>query len=122
MIQGIGVDIIEIDRIRDVIDRHGDNFIHKIFTQTEINYCRSKKISYQHFAARFAAKEAFSKALSTGWRGEFNWKDIEISNNELGQPSITLYGKLAEKIGKDRVLISLSHSDNSVVAFVIIEE
>ncbi len=122
MIQGIGVDIIEIDRIRDVIDRHGDNFLQKIFTETEINYCRSRKISHQHFAARFAAKEAFGKALATGWRGEFNWKDIEVSNNELGQPSITLYGKLAEKIGKDRVLISMSHSDNSVVAFVVIEK
>lgn len=122
MIQGIGVDIIEIDRIRDIIDRYGDTFISKIFTETEINYCRSKKISHQHFAARFAAKEAFSKALSTGWRGEFSWRDIEVSNNELGQPSITLYGKLADRIEKDRVLISLSHSDNTVVAFVIIEK
>lgn len=122
MIQGIGVDIIEIDRIRDIIDRYGDTFLSKIFTETEINYCRSKKISSQHFAARFAAKEAFSKALSTGWRGEFSWKDIEVSNNELGQPSITLYGKLGDRIEKDRVLISLSHSDNTVVAFVIIEK
>jgi holo-[acyl-carrier protein] synthase len=122
MIQGIGVDIIEIDRIREVIDRYGDSFLSRIFTETEIKYCRSKKISSQHFAARFAAKEAFSKALSTGWRGEFSWKDIEVSNNELGQPSITLYGKLADKIEKDRVLISLSHSDNSVVAFVVIEK
>jgi len=122
MIEGIGVDIIEIDRIREMIDRHGDSFLLKIFTDREIEYCRSKKIPYQHFAARFAAKEALSKALATGWRGDFRWKDVEISNNEQGQPSITLYGKLSALIGTDRVLLSLSHSDNSVVAFVVIEK
>jgi holo-[acyl-carrier protein] synthase len=122
MIQGIGTDIIEIDRIREVIERHGDRFVKKVFTEKEIEYCRSKKIPYQHFAARYAAKEAFSKAVATGWRGEFRWRDIEVWNNELGQPSITLYGKLAERIGTDRVLITMSHSDNSVVAFVIIEK
>ncbi len=122
MIQGIGIDIIEIDRIRQMIERHGDRFVLKIFTDTEIEYCRSKKIPFQHFAARYAAKEAFSKAIATGWRGEFRWQDIEVWNNEFGQPSITLYGKLAERIGTDRVFISMSHSDNTVIAFVVIEK
>ncbi len=122
MIQGIGIDIIEIDRIREMIERHGDRFVLKIFTDREIEYCRSKKIPFQHFAGRYAAKEAFSKAIATGWRGEFRWRDIEVSNNEFGQPSITLYGKLAERIGSDKVLISMSHSDNTVVAFVVIEK
>jgi holo-[acyl-carrier protein] synthase len=122
MVQGIGVDIIEIDRIREMIERHGDRFLLKIFTETEIEYCRSKKIPFQHYAARYAAKEAFSKAIATGWRGEFRWRDIEVSNNEFGQPSITLYGKLADRLGTDKVLISMSHSDNTVIAFVIIEK
>ncbi len=122
MIQGIGIDIIEIDRIREMIERHGDRFVLKIFTDREIEYCRSKKIPFQHFAGRYAAKEAFSKAIATGWRGEFRWRDIEVSNNEFGQPSITLYGKLAERIGSDKVLISMSHSDNTIVAFVVIEK
>ena len=122
MIQGIGIDIIEIDRIREMIERHGDRFVLKIFTDREIEYCRSKKIPFQHFAGRYAAKEAFSKAIATGWRGEFRWRDIEVSNNEFGQPSITLYGKLAERIGSDKLLISMSHSDNTVVAFVVIEK
>ncbi len=122
MIQGIGIDIIEIDRIREMIERHGDRFVLKIFTDTEIEYCRSKKLPVQHFAGRYAAKEAFSKAIATGWRGEFRWRDIEVWNNEFGQPSITLYGKLAERIGTDRVFISMSHSDNTVIAFVVIEK
>lgn len=122
MVYGIGVDIIEIDRIREMIDRQGEKFLRRVFTDKEIEYCRSKKIPFQHYAARFAAKEAFSKALSTGWRAEFRWKDIEVSNNDVGQPSITLYGTLAEKIGSDRVHVSLSHSDRSVVAFVLIEK
>jgi holo-[acyl-carrier protein] synthase len=122
MVHGIGVDIIEIDRIREMVDRYGNRFLMKVFTETEVNYCRSKKIPYQHFAARYAAKEAFSKAIATGWRGEFRWRDVEVSNNEFGQPSITLYGKLADRIGTDNVMISLSHSDNVVVAFVVIEK
>lgn len=122
MIHGIGIDIIEIDRIRAMIERHGDRFLSRIFTDTEIEYCRSKKIPYQHYAARYAAKEAFSKAIATGWRGEFRWKDIEVSNNEFGQPSMMLYGKLAERLGSDKVLISMSHSDDTVIAFVIIEK
>jgi holo-[acyl-carrier protein] synthase len=121
MIEGVGVDIIEIDRIRDVIERRGDRFLNKIFTEKEIAYCTSKKIPYQHFAARFAAKEAMSKALSTGWRDDFRWKDVEISNNDLGQPSICVFGLLAEKLGKNKVFLSISHSDTSVVAFVVIE-
>ncbi len=121
MVRGIGVDIIEINRIREVIDRQGDRFIDKVFTAVEIAYCRARKIPYQHFAARFAAKEAVAKALSTGWRGEFRWKDIEVSNNELGQPSVTLHGAISERLAGSRIFLSLSHSDNSVVAFVVIE-
>lgn len=121
MVQGIGVDIIEINRIREIIDRYGERFVSKIFTPVEVAYCESKKTPFQHYAARFAAKEAVAKALSTGWRGNFKWKDVEVSNDDLGQPCITLYGQLAGFLKNRRIFLSLSHSDNSVVAFVIIE-
>jgi holo-[acyl-carrier protein] synthase len=121
MVLGIGVDIIEIKRIREIIERYGRRFVDKVFTPVEVAYCESKKIPFQHYAARFAAKEAVAKAISTGWRGDFRWKDVEVSNDDLGQPSITLYGRLAAHIDRRRIYLSLSHSDNSVIAFVIIE-
>ena len=121
MIQGIGVDLIEIERIRGSIDEFGETFLRKIFTDVEIAYCRSRKNPVQHFAARFAAKEAVSKALATGWSGEFEWKNIEVSNELSGKPSIVLHGSTSQALEKSVIHISLSHSDSSVVAFAIIE-
>ena len=121
MIQGIGVDIIEIQRIQSSIDRFGETFLRKIFTDAEITYCRSRKSPSQHFAARFAAKEAVSKALSTGWSGEFEWKNVEVMNETSGKPKVILHGTTARALEKSRVLLSLSHSESSVVAFAIIE-
>lgn len=121
MIQGIGVDLIEIERIRSSIDQFGETFLRKIFTDVEIAYCQSRKNPVQHFAARFAAKEAVSKALATGWSGEFEWKNIEVSNELSGKPAILLHGSTAQALEKSIVHISLSHSDISVVAFAIIE-
>ena len=77
---------------------------------------------HQHFAARFAAKEAVSKALSTGWAGDFAWKDVEIMNDPSGQPRVALNGKLAVKLRAATIFVSISHSENHVVAMVIIEE
>lgn len=122
MIQGIGVDLIEIERIRGSIEEFGETFLRKIFTDEEIAYCRSRKNPVQHFAARFAAKEAVSKALSTGWSGEFEWKNIEVSNELSGKPLIVLHGKTAEVLDKSVVHISLSHSDTAVAAFALIEK
>ena len=121
MVRGIGVDIIEIDRIRKSIEKLGEHFLYKVFTAQEIAYCSSKPTSAQHFAARFAAKEALSKALSTGWAGEFRWKDVEISNEPSGQPRIELHGMLKEKLALCSVFVSLSHSESHVVAMVLIE-
>ncbi len=121
-IKGIGVDIVEISRIEDSIGRLGDRFLTKLFTEAEIAYCRSKKNPAQHFAARFAAKEAVSKALATGWAGEFEWKNVEVFNEPSGKPGIVLHGKTADVLAGCRVLISLSHSDTSVVAFAVIED
>lgn len=122
MIRGIGVDIIEIDRIRKSIDDLGDHFIRKIFTDGEIAYCRSKPEMVQHFAARFAAKEALSKAVATGWSGEFRWKDVEVINEPSGKPRLLFHGSLKETLARCTVFVSLSHADNHVVAMVVIEE
>ncbi len=122
MVKGIGVDIIEIQRIRDSIAKSDTLFIEKVFTDGEIAYCRSKHDSAQHYAARFAAKEAVSKALATGWTGAFRWKDVEITNDLLGRPEVTLHGELKETLGSATVLVSLSHSLTHVVAMAIIED
>ncbi len=122
MVKGIGVDIIEIQRIRESIASSDRLFIEKVFTDGEIAYCQGKHDAAQHFAARFAAKEAVSKALATGWTGAFRWKDVEVSNDLLGRPEVTLHGALKETLGDATVLISLSHSLTHVVAMAIIED
>lgn len=121
MIKGIGVDIIEIERIRESIESRGNRFLEKVFTPHEIAYCAAKANSAQHYAARFAAKEALSKALSTGWAGEFRWKDVELTNDPSGQPHIALHGPLRDGLAGNAVHVSLSHSHSHVVAMVIID-
>jgi holo-[acyl-carrier protein] synthase len=122
MVKGIGVDIIEIDRIRRSIERLGDRFLDKVYTPREISYCNGKAHRFQHYAARFAAKEALSKALSTGWAGEFRWKDVEVMNEPSGQPRFSLHGTLCERLAGASIMLSLSHSDSHVVAMVLIQE
>ena len=122
MVRGIGVDIMEIDRIRESIEQHGDTFLGRIFTEREIAYCNAKQNRFQHFAARFAAKEAVSKALSTGWTGAFTWKDVEVDNDDLGKPRIALHGKLRDSLPGCTVHVSISHDQTRVVAMALIEE
>jgi holo-[acyl-carrier protein] synthase len=122
MIRGIGVDILEIERIQRSIEGYGDRFLRKVFTAREIAYCRGKNNIYQHFAARFASKEAMSKALATGWQGEFRWQDVEVINDASGQPHITLHGNLRKNLSASSILVTLSHSESHVVAVVLIEE
>lgn len=121
MIIGIGIDIIEIERIKESIDRFGDSFLKKIYTQLELDYCQSKSNKYQHFAARFAAKEAVAKALATGWNKEFSWQHVEISNEPSGMPIVELKGPLAAFLHPDKQLkISMSHSRDNVACVAII--
>ena len=95
--------------------------MNKIYTETELDYCLSKKNKYQHFAARFAAKEAISKALATGWNKEFRWKDIEIFNEKSGMPNVKLSGNLEKFLGDEKSLkITMSHSEHYVTCFAII--
>jgi holo-[acyl-carrier protein] synthase len=120
-IQGIGVDIVEVKRMRKSIETWGPAFLRKVFTPNEIKYCRSRKKSYEHFAARFAAKEAVSKAMSIGWSGSFRWKDVEVINEPSGAPKIILYHNVAKTLKGCRVHLSLSHTETTVVAFAVIE-
>jgi len=121
MVIGIGIDIIEINRIKQNVEKYGEKFLAKVYTPTEIEYCQSKASKYQHFAARFAAKEAVYKALATGWQEELSWQDIEISNKPTGMPVAILKGKLKAFLSDNKDLkISISHSENYVTCVAII--
>ena len=123
MIYGTGTDIIEVERIARVMERDL-GFRDKIYTEGEIAYCESKKNKYQHYAARFSAKEALMKAIGTGWRFGIRFADIDVYHDELGQPHIRLTGKakeLAEKEGFSKIHVSLSHVKELATAVVIIE-
>ena len=121
MVLGLGIDIIEIARVKKSIDNFGDKFLNKVFTDGEVEYCNSKFNKYQHYAARFAAKEAVYKALASGWKEGLRWKDIEIQNDDSGMPSIKPSGKLNSFLSNNTQLrISFSHSDNYVTAVAII--
>ncbi len=121
-ILGIGIDIEEIARFDTLIGAWGGRFEVKVFTEKEIRYCRDKILPAQHFAARFAAKEAFSKAIGTGWRGQFSWKDVEVWNDESGKPSFTLHNSLLEQFGTMNFHLSLSHSAAYVAAMVVVQQ
>jgi holo-[acyl-carrier protein] synthase len=121
MVIGIGIDIIEIDRIKKSVDTFGDSFLNKIYTKNELDYCLAKHNKYQHLAARFAAKEAIYKALTTGWEKDATWKSMEITNESNGLPVVNFFGNLKDFISDDKdIKISLSHSDNYVTAVAII--
>lgn len=122
MIEGVGVDVVEIPRMQRVIDTWGSAFLKKIFTNNELKYAQSKKNPTPHIAARFAVKEAVAKALTTGWSGGFRWKDVEIINDTSGKPTIVLYGNVKELLKGSRVLVSISHSEKVVIGFALIEK
>lgn len=124
LIIGCGIDLVKIERIEKIIKKWGDNFIFRIFTTLEREYCEKKKGNkFQSYAGKFAAKEALLKALGLGLR-EANWKEIEIKNDELGQPIIDTSGKLkniALTKGVSKYFISISHTKEYAVAQVILE-
>ena len=121
MVIGIGIDIIEIERIKESVDSYGDQFLNKVYTPLELQYCLSKNNKYQHLAARFAAKEAIYKALSTGWMKDLSWQDMEIINAPNGMPTVKLKGNLENFLSADQNLkISMSHSRDYVACVAII--
>ena len=121
-IVGIGVDVVDVERMRAVLERQKDYFLNKIFSDMEVAYCKTRQRSYIHFAARFAAKEAVAKAMRTGWSGAFHWKDIEVVNDSTGAPHVLLVGEVARALKDYKLHLSISHSDTTVVAFVIMEQ
>jgi holo-[acyl-carrier protein] synthase len=121
-IQGVGVDVVDVKRMKIALEAWGPALIKKMFTDTEIAYCKSKKKPHEHFSARFAAKEAVSKAMETGWSGKFRWRDVEVVNEPTGAPKVILHDYVASQLAQCRVHLSLSHTENTVVAFAIIEK
>jgi holo-[acyl-carrier protein] synthase len=127
MIYGIGIDLVELDRIKKIMQGHGERFLRMVFTDNEIQSGQkgfSVGRQYQYFAGRFAAKEAFLKAIGTGLRKGFHWKDIEIVNDELGKPDLIAKNKMSEVIQKNgiaNIRLSISHTQSSATAVVILE-
>jgi holo-[acyl-carrier protein] synthase len=119
---GIGTDIIECDRIGRMLAQHGDRFTSHVYTEEEVRYCSGRKIAEQHFAGRWAAKEAVLKAFGTGWIAGIAWKDVEVAILSGGKPTIRLHRGAAQKaaeLGITKVLISLSHCKSYATATAI---
>ena len=120
-----GIDIIEVNRIQENIEKYGEKFLNRIYTNNEINYCESKKTQkFQSYAGRFAAKEAVFKALSEFLDNKFEieWKDIEVINDKNGRPSVNFYGILTEIITlKNNIDVSISHIKDIAIASAIIK-
>jgi len=124
MIVGTGIDIAEVPRIRQSIERFGEKFLRRIFTDGEIRYCDSKVNRAERYAARFAAKEAAMKALGTGWNHGVRWVDCEVVRQPGGRPAISFHGKAAEfaaRLGVKNTALSLSHTAEQAIAQVILE-
>lgn len=123
MIYGMGIDLVEVERVADKISKRA-GFREFVFSENEIAYCEKRTNKFEHYAARFAAKEAFFKALGTGWRESTAYNEIEVSNDELGKPELNFIGKTAETVNRIRpvsIYVSLSHVKSMATAIVIIE-
>ncbi|MBN2382727.1 holo-ACP synthase [bacterium] len=126
MIFGVGIDIIEVSRLDQEwhSEESKENFIAAVFTDREIAYCEQKKYKARHYAARYALKESFFKALGTGWRYGMTWKEVEVLNDDLGKPELCIHGKAEEYIRAKNISaihVSLSHIKEIAVAVVILE-
>lgn len=107
--------------MRRSVESLGETFLERVFTPGEISYCSARADSHQHYAARFASKEAVSKAMATGWAGGFRWLDVEVRNTPAGKPEVLLHGRMARILADSRILLSISHSETHVVAVAVIE-
>ncbi len=120
IVLGIGTDIIECHRIDDMIEKHGQTFLTRVYTPDEIAYCQARKASNQHYAGRWAAKEAVLKALGTGWAHGIQWTDVEVVNQVGGKPTIVLAGvalRISRERGIDEMMISISHCRDYATAY-----
>ncbi len=120
MLEGLGIDLVEVSRIKKALDRWGQRFLGRAFTSEERHYCMSKAFPEQFLAARFAAKEAVLKALGTGLSGGIRWTDIEVVNDPKGKPQVRVGPRIARLIGNGRILLSISHSEQFAIAQAIL--
>ena len=117
-----GIDLVDCPRIEQMIKRHGQRFIERVFTAAEQAYADANKDSVEKLAGRFAAKEAVLKLMGTGWRGKIAWTDIEVVNNAAGQPQVTLDGevkKIADGLGITHISVSITHTANFAIASAV---
>jgi len=117
-----GIDLVDCPRIEQMMQRHGERFIKRVFTAAEQAYAEANKNEIEKLAGRFAAKEAILKLMGTGWRGKIAWTDIEIINNAVGQPEVTLCGevkKIAENLGIKHISVSITHTANFAIASAV---
>jgi holo-[acyl-carrier protein] synthase len=124
MIVGTGIDIAEVPRVAEAIERYGQRFLQRIFTEGEIRYCESKANRVERYAVRFAAKEAGMKALGTGWNHGVRWRDIEVRRQPGGRPTLEFHGKAGEfatNMGVTNIALSLTHTAEQAMAQVILE-
>jgi len=117
-----GIDLVDFPRIEEMIKRHGERFLNRVFTAAEQAYAEANKNGTEKLAGRFAAKEAVLKLMGTGWRGKIAWTDIEIVNNPAGQPEVTLSGevkKIARRLSIKHISISITHTANFAIASAV---
>lgn len=119
---GLGIDLVEVARIRAAIARYGDRFLNRIYTEEELRFCNPRTNRELAYAARFAAKEAFFKALGTGLSRGVKWRDVAVCDDEHSRPRIEVRGKAREILGSSRTQLSLSHTRKYAIAVVVIEE
>ncbi|MFZ0430794.1 MAG: holo-ACP synthase [Acidobacteriota bacterium] len=124
MVVGLGIDIVEVPRIRKALEG-GHALAQRVFTEAELEYCEARKNKYQHFAGRFAAKEAALKALGTGWQEGIRWQDVEVVPGELGKPELRFHGRAQEILAERKAtsaLLTISHASEYAVAAVVLEK
>jgi len=117
-----GIDLVDFPRIDNLIKRHGDRFLNRVFTEKEQNYAQKNKNSVEKLAGRFAAKEAVLKLLGTGWRGKIAWTDIEVINDPSGQPKVSLTGeveKIAKELSIKKISVSITHTANFAICSTV---
>ena len=118
------MDIAEVDRIQAAIERHGETFLRRLYTESERDYCEQFRNKYERYAGRFAAKEAAMKALGTGWRRGVRWVDLEVVRENSGRPTLALSGeaaKIAQQLGVKHIALSITHTKVQALAQVIFE-
>jgi holo-[acyl-carrier protein] synthase len=125
LVIGIGVDMVDVDRVKTIMERRGDRFVQRAFTEAESAYCSRCQCPERRYAARFAAKEAVMKALGRGWFQGMPFREIEVTRDPTGRPGVRLSGQtadLASKLGASSIHLSITHEQRSAVAFVVIEK